>query len=254
MKTETPLLLIGESFAPWTMKARWALEYCGLSYEYQEFTPTLSEPSLRCKLRQWSGSISVPMLFAGRRVIRDSWEIARYASELAGDVRLGDMEAISAWNALSEAALAEGRGRLFQCLLANKPALEESLPAFVPQLLRGPMSFMARDTVKRLDRQYGHLVTPGALYDGLVAMRESLAHSGDDYLLGDFSYADITMAVVLEMIVPIARTEPPLGPATRSCWSDAALADEFKDLLDWRDRLVADVATSYSQFGSSQEA
>jgi len=249
MKTETSLLLIGESFAPWTMKARWALEYCGLPYDYQEFTPTLSEPGLRWKLRQWSGTVSVPVLLAGRQVIRDSWEIARYASELAGDGRLGDMDAITSWNAMSEAALAEGRGRLFQCLLANKPALEESLPAFVPQLLRGPMSFMARDTVKRLERQYAHLVTPGALRDGLVFMRESLARSGGDYLLDDFSYADITMAVVLEMIEPIARTEPPLGSATLACWADPALADEFKDLLDWRDRLVADVATSYSQFG-----
>ncbi len=40
---QAKLLLIGESFSPWTKKARWALEYCGLAYDYQEYTSTLSE-------------------------------------------------------------------------------------------------------------------------------------------------------------------------------------------------------------------
>ena len=55
------------------------------------------------------------------------------------------------------------------------------------------------------------------------------------------------MAVVLEAVAPIARTVPPLGPATRRCWSDAPLAEEFADLLAWRDRLASSPATAYSQ-------
>lgn len=248
MKPQARLLLVGESFSPWTKKARWALEQCELAYGYEEYIPTLSEPGLRWRMRQWTGSVSVPVLFAGRQIIRGSWEIARYANETAGDGRLGDFDVIAPWNDLSEAALAQGRTNVVRRILRNDLALEESLPPFVPERLRGALRFVARDAVQRLDRKYAHLEKPEALRQALLRAREGLAETGSDYLLGRFSYADMAMAVVLEIIAPIAHTHPPLGPATRSCWNDPALADEFKDLLDWRDRLARMDDTSYSQF------
>lgn len=248
MEHQLPLLLIGESFSPWTKKARWALEHCGLAYDYQEYTPTLSEPGLRWRMKQFTGSVSVPVMFVGNQVFRGSWEIARYASATAADGRLGDMEAISPWNDLSEAALAAGRTGVVQSVLADDQALEEALPAFVPKVLRGPMRFVARDAAQRLDRKYADLVQPDAVRKALLKTREGLAESGCDYLLGSFSYADMAMAVVLEVVAPIARTEPELGPATQRCWNNAELAAEFQDLLSWRDRLAANEATTYSQF------
>lgn len=242
------LLLIGETFSPWTKKARWALEYCGIAYDYQEYTPTLSEPAIRWRLRQWSGRVSVPLLISNNEIIRGSWEIAKYAGKRVADGRLGDFEAITVWEDLSEDALAFGRTRVVRSILANKQALEEGLPAFVPKLLRRPLRFMARDAVKRLDRKYAHLVKPNALHNALVRTREGLARSGSDYLLGNFSYADISMAIVLEVVAPIAIHKPPLGPATKLCWIDTDLADEFEDLLDWRRRLAANNEISYSQF------
>lgn len=80
-----------------------------------------------------------------------------------------------------------------------------------------------------------------------MLLREGLATSHCDFLLGRFSYADIAMAAVLGAISPIARIEPPLGPATKRCWTDIALAEEFQDLLTWRSRLANSAATSYSQ-------
>ena len=248
MKSDTQCLLIGESFSPWTKKARWALEYCGLNYNYQEFTPTLSEPGLRWRLKQIKGSVSVPVLFTEQQVFKDSWDIAYYANDKAGDNRLGDMDAISNWNNLSEDALAQGRSRILRSILNNKKALEESLPAFIPSFLRRPMSFMARDTVKRLDRQYAHLLKPDSLSKALEHTRKALAKSGNDYIQGKFSYADITMATVLEVIKPIAKVEPPLGPETQQIWIDPSLAEEYADLVEWRDRLAANQTTSYSQF------
>ena len=143
--TNIPALLIGESFSPWTKKARWALEYCDIDYDYQEYTPTLSEPGLRWKLKQLTGSVSVPVLFMNGQVFRDSWEIAKHANKVAGDGPLGDMEKIAPWNDLSEAALAEGRTKVVRCILESDAALEESIPTFVPKLVRGKMLFVARD-------------------------------------------------------------------------------------------------------------
>ena len=247
VRSQKPLLLVGESFSPWTKKARWALEYCGVDHAYQEYTPTLSEPALRWRLGQWTGSVSVPVLF-GREVVRGSWDIARYANRVAGDARLGDFEANSVWNDLSEAALAEGRTRVVRCILQDDEALVESLPSWVPSQLRRSLRFVARDAVQRLDRKYAHLLKPGALRHALLQTRNRLAEIHGDYLLGGFTYADIAMAVVLEVVAPAARAEPPLGPATQACWHDAALTEEFQDLVQWRNRLAAAEPTSYSQF------
>lgn len=247
----TKLLLIGESFSPWTKKARWALEYCGLHYKYQEYTPTLSEPWLRWQMRQWSGIVSVPVLFVDREVFRGSWEIARYANETAGDKRLGQFDAIKPWNALSEAALAQGRTNVVRRILQDNRALEESLPAFVPASLRSPLRFLARDAVSRLDKKYAHLAKPDAIHQALIQTRKTLAQNHSDYLLGTFSYADISMAIILEVIAPIAHHEPPLGPATQECWKDQSLANEFEDLIAWRNRLASNAANSYSQFSQT---
>ncbi len=237
--TPTSPLLIGEAFSPWTQKARWALQVCGVDFAYREYTPTLSEPWLRWRMRQWSGPVSVPVLLAGSQVIRGSWDIARFAATSAGDHRLGDFAAIAPWNELSEAALAEARTRVVRGVLADPQALDEASASVLPRPLRQPLRFVARDAARRLDRKYRHLLVPGSLRIALEHSRAGLQASGSDYLLGSFSYADITMAVVLEGIAPAAVIQPPLGPATRRCWSDPALAMEFEDLLRWRERLVA---------------
>ena len=248
MSQQTKPTLFGESFSPWTKKARWALEFCGLAYDYKEYTPTLSEPRLRLRLRQLNGPVSVPLLFADKVVLRGSWEIANYANKTTEDSRLGDMAAIEFWNDLSESALAEGRTRVVRSILNNNQALEEGLPSFVPKFMRRSLRFIARDAVQRLDRKYAHLLKTGALEQGLIRTREGLIKSNSDYLLGDFSYADIAMAVVLEVIAPIANVEPPLGPATQELWNEPVVAEKFQDLVAWRNRLAANIETSYSQF------
>lgn len=236
--TQGDRTLVGEAFSPWTQKARWALDLCDVAYRYEEYLPTLSEPGLRWRMWQWSGPVSVPVLLDRAEVIRGSWDIACYAAARAGDGRLGDLAAVEPWNVLSEAALAEGRTRVVRSVLASPAALDEALAALVPQALRPALRFVARDAARRLDRKYAHLVVPGSLRRALERTREGLRESGSDHLLGTFSYADVAMAVVLEAVAPAARIEPPLGPATRQCWTDPVLAAEFDDLLRWRARIA----------------
>jgi glutathione S-transferase len=252
MIQSSPITLVGEAFSPWTQKARWALERCDVDFAYREYVPTLSEPWLRWRMRQWSGVISVPVLLAGGHVVRGSWEIARHADECAGVGRLGDFAKIEPWDRLSENALAEARTRVLRRVLASPAALDEALASAVPvpPSLRRLLRFVPRDAAGRLERKYRHLVVPGALRHALGHLRAGLRATDSEYLLGRFGYADITMAVVLETIAPAARIEPPLGPATRLCWSDQALADEFADLLEWRKRLAETTVSSYSQLST----
>jgi len=219
-----------------------------VAHGYREYIPTLSEPGLRLRLRQWSGTVSVPILLGGERIVRGSWDIARYANERSGDARLGDFSDALPWHELSERALEEGRSRVVRCVLENPDALDEAVAALFPRVLARPLRFVARDAAARLNRKYAHLVQPGSLRNALLRTREQLGRGDGDFLLGKFSFADITMAVILEMVAPIARAEPPLGPATKACWSDPTLAAEFQDLLLWRERLVARVEPVFSQF------
>jgi len=242
------LLLVGEWFSPWTKKARWALEYCGFDFDYKEYTPTLSEIGLRWRLRQITGDISVPVLFVGGYPIRGSYEIARYANKVSTGSPLGNFSSIERWDNCSESALAEGRTRVVRCIKENNKALEESLPLFVPNTMKSLMRPVARHAVKRIDKQYARLNHPGSIHTALTRTRDALAQSENDFIQGNFSYADITMATVLEVIKPIAKNDPPLGPITLSCWNDEALASEFSDLVEWRDRLAATDEISYSQF------
>ncbi len=244
------LLLVGEWFSPWTKKARWALEYCGLQFDYKEFTPTLSEVAHRWRLRQIRGGISVPVLFVGGYPIRGSYEIARYANKVSDGSPLGNFSSIARWDNWSESALAEGRTRVVRCIQKNNKALEESVPPFVPNAMKSLMRPIARHAVKRIDKQYAHLNHPGSIHTALTRTRDALAQSENDYIQEHFSYADITMAVILEVIKPIAKNDPPLGPETLKCWNDEALANEFADLVEWRDRLAATDEISYSQFRS----
>ncbi len=246
-------LLIGESFSPWTQKARWALERCGVAHRYEEYVPTLHEPWLRWRMRQWSAPVSVPVLRAQGEWLRGSWDIACHAESVAGVDRLGMRDdRVAAWNAIGEAALCEGRTRVVRGVARDPRAQEESLPPRVPAALRGGLRWLARDAARRLDRKYAALAVDGSLRCALLRMREALAASGGDFLLGRFGYADIAMCVVLECVAPVAVTAPSLGPATRGHWSDDALAGEFVDLLAWRKRLLAMPGVASSQFGCAR--
>lgn len=245
-------LLVGESFSPWTQKARWALEYCNVPHRYQEYVPTLGEPGLRLRMRQWRGTLSVPVLRVGKTWLAGSWAIACHAAAVANDVRLGDPGAVAGWNELGEAALAEGRTRVVRAIACDSDALLDALPPFIAPRWRPRLRWLAADAVRRLDRKYAGLVVEGSLAKALHRTREALARNGCDHLLGGrFSYADIAMLVVLECVAPVARTTPPMAASIRRHWHDPALAAEFADLLAWRARLLASPAVASSQFAGA---
>jgi glutathione S-transferase len=89
-------------------------------------------------------------------------------------------------------------------------------------------------------RKYGADAVAQA--DAMAAMREALgalraALRGRDNVLDGFSYADVAMAVVLQMVSPVDSAYIPLGPARRRAWTEPTLAKDYADLLEWRDAL-----------------
>lgn len=120
--------------------------------------------------------------------------------------------------------------------------LIESMPPMIPRVLRASMRPAARQVIAFLARKYDTKTRDAGQYtrtftDVLVAIRDALGKKS--YLLDAFTYADVTCAVVLQFVAPVADRYIKLGPASRAVWTDASLRERFADLVEWRDALYA---------------
>ncbi len=237
--------LIGLSYSPWTEKARWALDHHRISYRYAEHVPMLGEPLLRWKARQATGRVTVPLLVADGRPVMDSLAIARHAEHRGRGAPLfpeRERATIDAWNARSERALAAARGLIVARTARSDAAKQEALPPLIPRALRPALTSVATLGVAFFRLKYdldqaGEDERRAVIAEELRTLREAL--SGRPYLLGAFSYADITMSAVLQAVRPVDGAYVRLRPATREAWTDPTLAADFPDLVAWRDTLYA---------------
>jgi glutathione S-transferase len=237
--------LVGLSYSPWTEKARWALDHCGVGYRYTEHLLILGMPSLRAKLGRWKGGVTVPAFIDGSTRLTDSFLIARHADRegKAGLFPEGAVDRVREFNDLSESALDAARVALLFRMDADRDSRRQSLPGFVPRALRP-----AFEPVARLGMAYirSEFALAGKTAEGseetirqvLKRLRAALAEGRGDYVIGErFSYADIVLAVVLQAVEPVAERFLPLEPAVRRVWASPRLREEFGDLVSWRDRI-----------------
>ena len=227
--------LVHIPYSPWSERARWALDHGRIAWTSIPYTPGVSEPVLRLKLRQVGGTISVPVLFTGDEVLRDSFEIAKFVGRTVDGFVGPRTEAV---NAIAERALAAGR------CLAGRRVLDdpEAIAASVPTKLRmlGPVARLAAaDTWRRLLRKYDPEQRPSDQHraDLVAALGEIAERLDGPYVGRAFGYADIAAASALDFVAPWA--EAPLEPAVRAAWSDRELAERFHALVLWRDTLRA---------------
>ena len=58
-----------------------------------------------------------------------------------------------------------------------------------------------------------------------------------EYLLGEFTYADVTIAMAMQFVAPVDESVIRIGERSRRYWTDEALAEDFADVMAWRDRV-----------------
>lgn len=243
-------LLFSLTYSPWSEKARWALEHHGVAYDRRSYRPLIDELPLRLRMRQLRGPITVPVLFDGNQWHRSSWAIARWAEQHGTGESLfpeGELERIEHFEALSERGLDAGRA-LGLARMVDRP---DWLVAMVPPALRGPLGPLGpkiaglgiRRTLRKYDASaYSAEQHRERLRGVLEELRTSLQQAGGGVptLLGAFSYADITMAQVLQFVEPVNLGHFRLAEEGREGYRQAELADEFEDLCAWRERLYAE--------------
>ncbi|HMJ52242.1 MAG TPA: glutathione S-transferase family protein [Polyangiaceae bacterium] len=235
--------LVQLSYSPWSERARWALDHHGIAYRTVEHLPFLGELRLRRIVGKKDGPATVPVLIDGDAVLRESWDIARYADRTGSGSKLiaAEQESdIRAWTELADQASSHVRALVVSALLTSEAALDEGLPFSLPPWLSATMRPVTRVALRWFARKYG--VSSGAAAEHEDRMRPALdrlrsAVKTSPYLLGRFSYADIAMATLLQGISPVGNGYIRLGPATRRAWTRPTLESAYADLVRWRDNL-----------------
>ncbi len=251
--SRNPRTLVALPYSPWSNKAQWALDVAGLDYAAETYLPMLGEPGLRRRIARSGAKVhkaTVPVLFeAGRPALTDSFAIASRAAELAPDAQLmpaEHLDAIKRWNQRSEDALCALRGVMMAAVAADRGALLETLPPPLRLPLLGGL--VARSGVAFFRRKYE---LTAAVAEHRAVLRQTLddvrtALDGGEHLLGQPTYADLAMAVVLHVVPPAQMV---LGPASRAVWHQADFAERYADLVAWRDRLIERRPPQWHRFG-----
>ncbi|HIA03001.1 MAG TPA: hypothetical protein EYN66_14020, partial [Myxococcales bacterium] len=121
-------LLIGITYSPWSYKARWALDWHGINYRYQEYLLMLGQVKLRAQLRQRAHA-TVPAMISADTKLRDSFEIAKWADQQQGGTDLQTNTAeVAQWNQISESILRLGRIRCALSVQDDPAGLRASVP------------------------------------------------------------------------------------------------------------------------------
>ncbi len=243
MAALNPPKLVQLRYSPATERARFGLDHQGIEYEAVDHTPFLGERRLRRLAGNPKGRVSVPILLAQGELITGSWDIIRYADAHSDERPLyppGDEATISEIMALADEALEQSRTLLMSKMLDSPDALMASLPWRLPK----PLSFLglpvARYGSQWFVRKYGCTTSEperarGRMREVLTSFRQRL--NGRTTLLAEFSVADIAICSCLQGVIPLPNSLIELAPPVREAWTDPQLAEEFPDLVEYRDAI-----------------
>ena len=240
-----PPTLLSLHYSPWSERARWALDFQGIEYRLVQHVPFLGERRLRKVVGQHVGRGTVPVLVTAGGVLRDSWDIALYADQHGSREKLVPPELaapLRELNELAESTMVRSRVLVTAALLESDAALEQGLPRSVPAFVRPLLRPLARYGTRWFARKYGldlaDLDTPRrVLAQALVLLRERYAER--TYLFDRFTYGDIVFCSLLQGVRPVDDRYLRLWPAWREAFTQPALAEQFGDLLERRDRIYA---------------
>jgi glutathione S-transferase len=253
MTNNYDLYFVGMKVSPPSFKARWALLYNGFTeFAYAEYKPMASEYWLRWKTGNYRGKITVPVLFATDKsnntstILTDSLDIAQYAdSNKQNDTATifpdNLIDDIKKWNKVADKLSTYSRNNSLVRMTEFPDALTEQLPGFMHTI--GLANFMGKQGHSYFINKYQSCSDAAEnvqkMRELLQQVREQLATGTGQYLLDNqFTYADMTIIAALQGVEPIAEEIVTLSPGFRKCLYEKELAEEFTDLLQWRDSVI----------------
>ncbi|CAL8465486.1 g5022 [Coccomyxa elongata] len=237
--------LVGLLGSAWTLKARWALKSQEVKYNFIPYSPIFGAYWLRYKSGKWSGQLTTPILFTPNDgVLFESFDIAQWADDHGNTASTPSLfpadkvEDIRRWNEASDTALYFARAQVYKLLAQNRAARVSLLPPFMKAL--GPLADAVSSWMLwQFSSKYAD-TTSTASIDKTRAVLKSLRaaiEENNGYVLGSFTYADITMAVAVQVVAPVGPPFTKLSDDRREDLTNHELQAEFGDLLTWRDAI-----------------
>ncbi|TVQ89205.1 MAG: glutathione S-transferase family protein [Deltaproteobacteria bacterium] len=230
-------------YSPWSEMARWALEAQGVPFQSITMTPIFGSPGARLRTRRLRGPLRSPVAVKDGRVLSTALDIARFGSERSLHPLLCERSfpEVQRWSSRADRMLQAGRVRTIERVRGSQDAVREYLPAPAARLRKvgGMLGCRgARLLTRKLPPTLQDQRPIQVLRDDLERLRAAL--EGRTYLVNDsFTFADIAAACALQFVEPASERWFRLGEASRPLWRDPELADDFADLLAWRDRIYA---------------
>ena len=225
--------------SPWSERARWALLHHKIAFDEREHVPLIGELALRMRAKNTKGKVSVPLLVDEDSSVQGSLAIGEWVDGRGKKDKLfpeGSRDRIAKLHETLEDTLHAARERFVRDLPNDFEAQMEALPPFL-RALPGA-GFSARLGSSFIAMKYNARI--GSVNDrirnGLRHIREELG--GKDYILDRFSFADVIATSVVHAVSPNEKFVK-LGPGTLRLWKHETLAKEFRDLIEWRDRVYS---------------
>lgn len=240
-------VLIDLAFSSWSEKARWALDWKGVRYVRNEYTPMLGDLELLWR----TGQTEVPVLVTEHgETIPDSTRIVSYLEEALPEPRLIPADARERADALrwqdwaSDTLSPVGRALVSAGLASEPKAAEATVPPTAPWIVRATTAITASpglwlfnwsygigaSTIENARRRLPHL---------LEAIRGALA-GGRRFLVGEtFTVADLAVAAAFILLDPPPddHLPRPMPAALRRAFTYRLVRREFPDLVAWRDQM-----------------
>jgi glutathione S-transferase len=248
--------LVGAHFSPWSMRARWALDYHEIQYQFTKYTPMVDEAWLRFKSGRYFSQISVPMLFISgpkKQVLCDSYDIVQYADGIGntmGHTKLVPDELkveIEQWSEKINELLAPLRIISMKKALTDEDVKQEELPGWAKSMgsagdyiYRSACNYIVKKYPVTNDQQDDQTIRK---YLDEIQQRIQSVNNDDKssvaYLFGNqFTYGDIVTACALQLLNPVDDSVWRLKPGQRKVVTHP-IHSEYPLICTWRDQIFA---------------
>ncbi|KAL0490569.1 hypothetical protein AKO1_003045 [Acrasis kona] len=241
--------------SPWSVKVLWAFDLLGVEInKYDVYTPVRDEYWLRWKTGKYTGTITAPVLLykddqQNSSIIFESAEMVEFADK----IRAADKPSllpeqfkndIIEWNNMIDSMQNSQRALTFQKIISSD---EEALLSKLPSFFKSSYTLwlgkrLATNTFKGLASKYP-AGTPEQCqqdtHDALQKIRTRLQENKSGYLFGDsITYADLNTVIAFQGIKPVDEHILPMDPYLRRNMTYLEIADQYKDLIEWRDTII----------------